>query len=270
MYIRRRVCKILMSMINRIFFFFAVFFFAYAGVIHAQSQNDEYQLKVTLKDAETGAAIPFAHIFNIDKGRGVLSDSSGTFSVLVQEGDSLRLSSVSYGQQILIAPPRPQEESFLLVKLAPNVYELQEVVINRFPSEREFRRKLLTADIPKEEVVNMQFQESLRVVPANPDGNAHIGMGSPVSAIASKFSKKERGRVFAAEMKTQDERKAIIHSKYNREIVQKITGLEDDGKLDSFMKYCVLEEDFLFSANEYEIHKAVLGCFGDFMQEQEG
>ena len=253
---------------NRYFFLFAIVFFALSGTLQAQSSG-EYQLKAQLKDAETGASIPFAHIMNLNKGRGVLSDSSGHFAVLVQEGDSLRLSSVSYGQQILLAPSRPKEGNVLLIQLSPNVYELDEVVINNFPSEREFRQRLLSADVPKEEGPNMRFQESLRVVPSS-DGNAKIGLGSPVSAIASKFSKKERGRAFAAEIASKEEQEAVIRTKFNREIVQRITGLEDEDKLDSFMKYCVLTDDFLYKSNEYEIHKAVLGCFGDFIKEQEG
>lgn len=257
-------------MINRYFLPLAILFFALAGNLKAQEQAGDYPLKAKLVDAENGTSIPFAHILNLNSSKGVLSDSSGNFAIRVQEGDSLRLSSVSYGQQIIVAPAPPKEESYLLIQLAPNIYELEEVVIKRFPSEREFRNRLLTMDLPKEEGPNMEFQDNLRVVPANPDGNAHIGMGNPVSAIASKFSKKERGRAFAAEMKTKDEQKAIIHTKYNRDIVQRITGLEDEDKLDTFMQYCVLTEDFLYKANDYEIHQAVLGCFQDFVKEQEG
>lgn len=257
-------------MINKYFLPLAILFFSLAWNLEAQAQAGDYQLKAKLVDAENGSYIPFAHILNLDNGKGVLSDSSGTFSIRAMEGDSLKLSSVSYGQQIIVAPAPPNEDSYLLIQIAPNVYELEEVVINRFPSEREFRNRLLTTELPKEEGPNMKFQDRLRVVPANPDGNARVGMGSPVSAIANKFSKKERGRVFVAEMKIKDERKAIIQSKFNREIVQRITGLEDEDKLDTFLQYCVLTDDFLYNANEYEIHQAVIGCFGDFMKEQEG
>lgn len=255
---------------KRYFFFLAILFFAFTIRANAQEQKPDYQLHGKLQDVESQISIPFAHITNLNKGIGVLSDSSGFFKIPAREGDSLRISSVSYGQQTVVVPVKPKEGTYLLVQLAPNVYELEEVVISRFPSERELKNRLLTMDIPEEEKPDMRISESVRQLPSNTDGNASIGLGSPISAIASKFSKKERGRAFAAAMDAKEDRKAIIHTKFNREIVQQITGLEDEDKLDAFMQYCVLAEDFLYEANEYEIHEAVLGCFTDFVKEQEG
>ena len=257
-------------MAKKYFFLLLILLCTVTVVVEAQEQSPDYQLRGKLLDVENQISIPFAHITNLNKGVGVLSDSSGFFSIPAREGDSLRVSSVSYGQQIIVAPAQHKQGSYLQVQLAPNVYELKEVVITRFPSERELKQRLLTMDIPKEDKPDMRISESVRHMPVNPDGNARIGLGSPVSAIASKFSKKERGRAFAAEIEAKEERKAIIQTKFNREIVKQITGLEDEEELDKFMQYCVLTEDFLYESNEYEIHKAVLGCFSDFKKEQKG
>lgn len=221
-----------------------------------------------LIDAESQGAIPFAHITNLQRGLRTLSDSSGYFRLPARAGDTLLISSVSYGQQKV---PVPAEGGPLLrIELSPNVYELEEVVIQSLPSERKFKEMLLSMDSPEEEKPDMRLPAELSPEPGAGNGTVGVSFGGAVSGIAGKFSKKERGRRFAAEMKAQQEKDGLIYAKFNRHVVQDITGLEDEEKLEAFMQYCVLSEDFLYKASAYEIHKAVLGCFGDFMQEQEG
>lgn len=257
---------------NKRYFFLIVFFIGFLlnSATAQQQTSGQDLLKGRLIDSENAMPIPFAHITNLTKGLRTVSDSSGLFSVPAKAGDSLRISSVSYGQKDIVVPAEPGGKR-LLIQLAPNVYELDEVVVNRFPSEREFTQSLLTMDLPEEKGPDMRLPDNMSFGgrPAN-EGAPTISFGGGISGLAGKFSKKERGRAFMAEMEVKDARKAMIHTKYNREIVKGITGLEDEDQLDAFMQYCVLPENFLYEASEYEIHKAVLGCFGDFIKEQEG
>jgi hypothetical protein len=258
-------------MYTKLLFLLTLFFVLLAGGVEAQQAAlENYRLNGRLLDAEDSTAIPFAHISNLSQNLRALSDSSGLFNIAAREGDSLQISSVSYGQKIIVAPAQPADGKRLLISLAPNVYELDEVVVRRFPTEREFTQQLLSMELPKEKGTDMRLPANLPGKPASADGSPTVAFGGAISGIAGKFSKKERGRVFAAEMKEKEERKAIIHTKFNREIVKRITGLEDEDQVDAFMQYCVLSEHFLYEASEYEIHKAVLGCIDDFMKEQEG
>lgn len=245
--------------------------FGFCLQLKAQSSPDtpHEMLEGRLLDAENKIPIPFAHITNLQQGLRALSDSSGFFRLPARSGDTLLISSVTYGQQKVVVPS-PVNPLFI-VELSPNVYELEEVVIQNLPSERKFKEMLLGMDShAEEEKPDLRLPEELYSEPAAGDGTMGVSFGGAISGIAGKFSKKERGRRFAAEIKVQEEKASIISSKFNRELVQHITGLEDEEKLDAFMEYCVLSEDFLYKANSYEIHKAVLGCFGDFLKEKEG
>lgn len=254
---------------NKKYFFLPLFLLLLACLqLSAQEvpSSGPWLLQGQLMDAENKDPIPFAHITNLQRGFRALSDSSGLFRLPASEGDSLLISSVSYGQHKVLAPAKG--EKLFLIELAPNVYELEEVVVQSLPSERRFKEMLLGMDSPEEENPDMRLPDGLYQEAGA--GNASLSLGSPISAIAGRFSKKERGRQFAAKIKFQEERRAYINTKFNRTIVQDITGLEEEEKLDAFMKYCVMNDDWLYKASEYEIHKAVLGCFGDFMKEQEG
>lgn len=258
-------------MSKKYFFLFALLACCLLHTAKGQQQPAKQPLlKGRLVDAENAMPIPFAHITNLTKGLRTVSDSSGLFSLPALTGDSLEVSSVSYGRKKVVVPANVGGNR-LLIELAPNVYELNEVIVSRFPSEREFARQLLDANIPKETGPDMRLPQRMAFEGNGTNNGAPtVAFGGAVSGLAGRFSKKERGRAFAAEMREVEARKAIIHTKYNRQIVQEITGLEDEDQLDAFMQYCVLAESFLYEASEYEIHKAVLGCFGDFMEEQEG
>lgn len=256
---------------KRLLFLFTLFFSCLLNSVNAQQPSgNDYQLKGRLIDAEDSSAIPFAHVSNLSKRLRSVSDSNGQFSLPVNEGDSLEFSSVSYGRKTMLAPAQPADGKRLLIRLAPNIYELNEVVVTRFPSERDFARQVLSMELPQEKGPDMGLPAMLPESRPSGDGSPTVGFGGGISGLANKFNKKERGRIFAAEMREQENRKAIIHTKFNREIVKNITGLEDEDQVEAFMQYCVLTENFLYKATDYEIHKAVLGCFGDFMKEREG
>lgn len=256
-------------MCKKIFFLFIGIFLLILGGTEAQLYpgENQYSLKGKLVDVETSEVIPFAHISNLNLNLRSSSDSSGLFSIPAREGDSLLITNVTYGSLVVVAPAEPESGNRLLFRIAPNVYELEEVVIKRFPSEYELKQQLLGLQLPEEKGPDMLIPEGYREKPV-PSENASFNLGSPVSAIASQFSKKERGRAFAAEQKAKEARMAVIKRKFNREIVQKIINLEDEDQLDAFMQFCVLSEDFLYNASDYEIHKAVLGCLTEFMEEQ--
>ncbi len=235
--------------------------------LSAQQINpDKALLKGQLLDGEDKSPIPFVHVTNLNRAFRAVSDNNGFFNLPASTGDTLLLSAVTYGQHKIVV--QEQREKLYIIELLPNVYELEEVVVKSLPSERRFKEMLLGMDAPEEANPDLQLPSDLYQEVGS--GNGAVSLGSPVSALAGKFSKKERGRRFAAEIKVKEARETVIFTKFNREVVQEITGLEDEEKLDAFMEYCVLSEDFLYKASEYEIHKAVLGCFGDFIKEQEG
>ena len=251
---------------NKIFYFLLLIsFFSLPGFLKAQ--DSRFILEGHLINSEDSSGIGFAHIINQDNGLRTASDEEGYFRLLVHAGDSLLISSISFGKKIVIAPAK--SGSLFIVQLAPNVYELEEVVVNSLPSEQRLKEMLLSMETPQGEAEpDLRLPEDMPVDVE--DGAGGVSFGGVFSGIAGRFSKKERGRRFLAEVKVEDARKAYIQTKYNREIVQKITGLEDEKQLQAFMRYCRLSDDFLYKASEYEIHEAVLGYLKSFKAKQEG
>lgn len=235
--------------------------------IALQAQDKAFIMEGRLINSEDSSGIGFAHIINMQSGLRTASDDEGYFHLLVHSGDSLQISSVTFGKKEVVAPPR--NGFLLIIQMAPNIYELEEVVVNSLPSEQRLKEMLLSMETPAGQAEpDLRLPEDMPVEVA--DGAGGVSVGGVFSGIAGKFSKKERGRRFLAEIEVKDARKAYIQTKYNKEIVKEITGLEDEKELEAFMQYCRLSENFLYEASDYEIHEAVLGQFKTFKAEQEG
>ena len=245
------------------FFSFYLFLSLTALAQKAGGIKETYIFKGRLTDADSGIAVTHAHVANPYKGKITVSNAEGSFTMPVEGGDTLLVTRIGY-TTLKYAVPASDPNKIVLIEVAPKTEELQEVVITKFPSESRFKEQLLGLNLPEEKQPALNVPHPSLTREYDPDAPM-IAAGGVISGIANKFNDKERGRQFKARMELKEQREAYIATKFNKDIVQQITGLKDEEKLNEFMKFCVLSEDFLYKANEYEIHDAVLGCFKDFI-----
>ncbi len=236
-----------------------------AATAHAQlAVRGEYLFKGRLIDADSGISVNLSHIRNMQQNTLTVSNPDGAFTMPVKGGDTLMISRIGY-VTIKYPVPATDPEKVNLIFFQAKTEELQEVVITKFPAESRFKDQLLALELP-EEGPGLRLPHPSTVVTPSLNGDVKLFSASGmISGFANRFNDKERGRQFKRLIEYKEQREAYIATKFNKQIVQQITGLEDDEKLNEFMKFCVLEEDFLYKANEYQIHEAVLGCFKDFI-----
>lgn len=238
----------------------------FCAVAHAQgSAKAQYIFKGKLVDADSGINVGLSHVRNYFKGFITVSNQDGAFTIPVHGGDTLLVSRIGY-VTLKYAVPSREPKDVTEILLQQKTEELQEVVISKFPTESRFKEQLLGLQLPEEKV-------ALQLPPPPPFSRSSAPEGEMtlwskeglVTGFANRLNDKERGRQFKARMAVKEQREEYIAAKFNKEIAQRITGLEDDEKLNEFMKFCVLTDDFLYNANDYQIHDAVLGCFKDFL-----
>jgi len=56
--------------------------------------------------------------------------------------------------------------------------------------------------------------------------------------------------------------------RYNAQLVQILTGIQNEKQLKAMMDYCHPEIDFILAASDYEIVFYVLACFDDFLDQE--
>jgi hypothetical protein len=255
-----------MRQIMKTLLFFTACLLLVTGV-YAQETNpkpSQYLFKGVLVDADSGVQVGFAHVRNLYKGTITVTNQEGAFTIPVQAGDTLLISSIGFITQKYAVPGR-EPQGITTIFLQPKTEELKEVVITKFPSESRLKEQILQLELP-EEGIALQLPPPLPTESSAADGGVTLfSHRGAITSFANKFNKKERGRQFKARIAMKEQQEAILASKFNKDLAQQITGIKNDEELNEFMKFCVLPEDFLLKANQYQIHKAVLGCFKEFV-----
>jgi hypothetical protein len=111
-----------------------------AGSLQAQT------IKGTLKDADTGEALPYVNIGVLNKNVGTVSGEDGSFSLAIPNGysaDTLRISTLGYANRdIIVAAAEKLFSTSPILRLKPEAIQLQQVVVsNKPPKEKVLGNK---------------------------------------------------------------------------------------------------------------------------------
>lgn len=247
------------------FLFLLSSFLLAATTAYAQEQPTSTRISVSghIVD-EQEQPVPFATVSVGHSGKGVVSDEEGFFFIKFPVSDTLILSTVAHRTQYLYFGDTATTENYdLKIRLSEEAYELQSVTVFAFKDEYAFKKAILELDDLPEE------NEKI-VIPGSYDGprrEVKPSVMSPVSLVASIFSKRAKYEREAREKIAASKRSNALAQQYSRELVGKVTGLEEE-KLDKFMTYCQMKDVFRERPNEYEVIVAINQCFSDFRQEQ--
>ena len=90
------------------------------------------------------------------------------------------------------------------------------------------------------------------------------GIGSPISFLQSKLSKKIRRRQEFLKKRAELENSQSARARYSAAYVHEITGIEDEKELEEFMEYCKFSDIWLADVNDYDLIVAINQCYKDF------
>lgn len=225
-----------------------------------ENEDESIRLSGTIVDHQD-QAVPFATISIVSNGKGVVSNEEGFFFIRFPKKDSLLLSTVAHEPQYLYFGDTATTDNYdLKIRLSEQTYALEDVTIFAFKDEYAFKKAILAMDNLPEEQEQIHIPGSYygprREVKASPL--------SPVSFVADRLSKRARYEKEAREKIANSKRSNALAQKFNRELVEKVTGLPEE-KLEEFMMYCRMKEVFVDQANEYEVILAINQCYSEFV-----
>lgn len=122
-----------------------------APEVLGQSQRRIIQLSGVVLSGDSVNALPGVHIYVPKAGRGTTTNNSGFFSLPVQTGDSVVISSVGFVRRHYIVPDSAPEFWTIIVEMVEDVTYLKEVTIMPFPTEEIFKEAVLALNIPMDE-----------------------------------------------------------------------------------------------------------------------
>jgi len=174
--------------------------------------------------------------------------------------DTLLITHVGYNDQVVLIPAQLKEQRYLLrIGLVPTTVQLDEVTVYQWPAiVTEFKNKILAT--------NPDAEDQIKIPGAyyGPRRAVEPGIGSPISFIASKLSKRARAHKKFLKRKQDIVEHQQARTRWNSEYVKEITGIENEEELTSFMEFCKFTDQYLGELVEYDLIVAINECYEDF------
>ncbi len=221
-------------------------------------------------DDSTGRQIAFVHLYNESQRRGYIANEEGKFKIPVSEGDTLVISALGYLSKVITIDDSCFQSGFV-IKLAPQIYEIDEVSIRAFKSYHDFKQQFLSLRLPETETTMLRenlaiLSRQIAMETATNKKHEEI-LGRPLTGFVSVgvpiLSREDKQRMNYVEVLKKEERQRVIEKKYNRKIIFRVTQLPET-EMTEFMGFCNFSEEFLYKTSPYEILVAIEKKFKEF------
>ena len=240
------------------------------NILVAHGQADHVQrihLTGNIKD-ENERPVSYAHIMEVSRYDGWISDYYGEFNANPFPGDTLIISAVSYHHAKIYIPLELTENEYHVeVILQSDTIELKELVVHPWPATYDqLRREFLEIEIddPADDVaLNLPHMKDVINMLKTPGVPGQIGLYSgpgPFSLLYNQFSREARNKK-NYEMAMKFEKAG---ARYNKIVVSRITGLKKDEEIQRFMEFCALQVNFILESTDYELYAAIMNCYNEF------
>lgn len=210
-----------------------------------------------------GEVIEYAHIINLSRSTGVISDRSGRFAILAREGDSIMITHLTHITRFLSARKPPDELFVDEVVLLPRVFELSELIIRPLPRNRaEFRHDFKNLRLPPPpEPVDIRMPHISTLVYTGPEHGVGIVIKGPFQAFYDQFSREARQRrKLESELAKEFVAKQVA-GRFNPQLIKRATGLSNEEEINRFMEFCNFDPSFILRVSDYELVTAILICY---------
>ncbi len=226
--------------------------------------DDQVLISGQVLNETNNTPVPGVTISNTTAGKATASDGIGEFSIQVNQSDTLLFTALGFhnfslpvSDSLLAVVAR---QDFIEVMLKEKSYELESVNVIAYRDAEAFKKAIIEVQLPEEET-----RQPIKI-PGSYDGPRKPPQPSgPISFITQKIGKNARFEKKLREIKENYQRDKVVNSKFNRDLIAELTGLQDK-QLDDFMLYCELEDKFLLTSTEYDILVAINECYTEFQE----
>lgn len=96
--------------------------------------------------------VPFAHIIDMNRSSGTISDYFGYFSFVAQKGDTIRFTSIGYKTSYFYIPDTLTGNKYSLIHvMKTDTILLKEANIYPWPSKEQFAEAFVNTEIPNDD-----------------------------------------------------------------------------------------------------------------------
>ena len=230
----------------------------------AWAQSSGIKISGTVIHSETKEPVPYVNVYTKSLYGATITDNSGKFLITIQKADTIVFSAIGFDKYFFSLKQEDIRANYeVTIELNYKTYELEPVKVTAYRDLEEFKQDILNLDIPtKQKGITLNIPKT-KYAPTPQDGNPGVVVTGAISALYNTFSKEGKELRKLDAYRTEKIQLKTIESKYNVEVVKRITNLSDEGAK-RFMEWCKFEENFILSATEYDLTVSMLKCLDEF------
>lgn len=241
-------------MIIRILFFQLIVFLTCQIAVN-QEQSGDFVLHGILLTAETSRPVALCNVFNETKRTANISDTNGTFNMLVSIGDTLIITALGYyGKTFKVLSIHRNTKVPIYLNIRS--YEIDELRFSMPRTYSGFKKAFLEVepekDLPMAELPRYNPYIRPKLLDTNYIYSRSFKIFHPISGFYYNNNKEEQSKRKVRYLQEQQLHQAEVDAKYNNEIIQRITGFSGD-TLMNFNLYCSFSFNYLYMSTELEI-----------------
>ncbi len=222
-------------------------------LIFLQHASAQVRVSGMVADADNRNGLPGVTIINKSTRSGTISNESGRFAIDAMPGDTLEFSILSYYRKSL---PVPTTSMFINVYLTRQVIGLGQVTV----VGKDHKKDSLAIRDEYGRYFNYHKPGAVDVLKTLPS--------NPITALSYLVPSKTRKRKeHFQEQLVYWEKEKFIDSRYNPELVERMTRLSGD-ELDTFMLRYRPGYQFLQEATDYDLMLFIKENFRHYQQEK--
>lgn len=247
--------------------YFVVFFFlVLSSTTFSQVIESAQIVTGTIINDNTKFPLPNVNIININKVRGTTTDEKGNFQLAVSVNDTLHITSLGFQSLRIRVTNDWVKTKATKIQLTEKAYALEEVVVGRYnlTGYIEVDSKL----IPVRENYRYSISgltEGYETGEYSPNafGKVMSSIFNPADALYNFFGKKPTELKRLKEMKKDDTVKNLLETKYDRETIAVLLGV-DKKEIGEILERCNYSESFVKTANDLQILDAISSCYEEY------
>jgi len=247
--------------------YFAVFFFLLiSSLSFAQDATVAQKVSGTIVNDNTMVPVGNVNIINLNKVTGAISDSKGYFEIEVSLNDTLHISLIGFSSLKIRVTNDWIKNKTTKIQITERAIALEEVIIQPYtltgylevdskliPSREDYRYSI--SGLP-------QGYEAGDSSP-NAFGRVLGSIFNPADMLYNFFGKKPKELKKLKEMKKDDNVRNLLESKYDRETIAALLGI-DKSEIPEILQRCNYSESFVKTANDLQIMDAISGCYEEY------
>ena len=245
------------------------FFLFLFGCFISQAQNNStFRFHGRVVEKGTFKPLSFATIIVINKNKGIASKVDGSFSISVNIGDEVRITSVGYEPWFYTITEIDREDKRpYTVQMEQKIYELEDVEIfdlsDNFYLKRQ-HRDTLKFDNPFLNTENPRDWSKPQFVPLT-NGQAGGAITGLLNTLTKEYKQEKKLKELRAANAFISERQLKREKYFNRDLVKRVTRI-DERVIDEFMEFCNFLDGEIIGKSEWEITLKILRKYQAFLR----